>query len=161
MELEPQSFDANHNLGEFYVHSAKLATAVPYLEKAQSLDPTSYANGYDLALALVETGELDRARRLLRDMTQRQDSAELRNLLAETVEKRGDYMAAVTEYERSAHMEPSEKNIFDWGSELLQHQTLEPAVLSSAVVWSGTRNPSACRSAWALRFTPSGSMTTP
>ena len=128
MELEPQSFDANHNLGEFYVHSAKLATAVPYLEKAQSLDPTSYANGYDLALALVETGELDRARRLLRDMTQRQDSAELRNLLAETEEKRGDYMAAVTEYERAAHMEPSEKNIFDWGGELLQHQTLEPAV---------------------------------
>jgi len=128
VELEPQSFDANHNLGEFYVHSANLATAVPYLEKAQSLDPTSYANGYDLALALIETSELDRARRLLRDMIQRQDTAELHNLLAETDEKAEDFMSAVTEYERSAHMEPSEKNIFDWGSELLQHQTLEPAV---------------------------------
>ena len=161
VELEPQSFDANHNLGEFYVHSAKLATAVPYLEKAQSLDPTSYANGYDLALALVETGELDRARRLLRDMTQRQDSAELRNLLAETVEKRGDYMAAVTEYECAAHMEPSEKNIFDWEVSCCSTRPWSRRWLSSAVVRSSTRNPSACRSAWALRFTPSGSTTTP
>jgi tetratricopeptide (TPR) repeat protein len=128
LELEPQSFDANHNLGEFYVHSGKLATSVPYLTKAQSLDPTSDTNGYDLAVALLETGELDRARRLLGEMIQRQDTAELRNLLAETEEKAGDFMAAVTEYERAAHMEPSEKNIFDWGSELLLHQTLEPAV---------------------------------
>jgi tetratricopeptide (TPR) repeat protein len=128
VELEPQSFDANHNLGEFYVHSGKLATSVPYLTKAQSLDPTSDTNGYDLALALVETGELDRARRLLREMIQRQDAADLRNLLAETEEKAGDFAAAVTEYQRAAHMEPSEKNIFDWGSELLLHQTLDPAV---------------------------------
>jgi tetratricopeptide (TPR) repeat protein len=128
VELEPQSFDANHNLGEFYVHSGKLGAAVPYLEKAQSLDLTSDANGYDLALALVETGELDRARRLLGEMIQRQDSAELRNLLAETEEKAGNFAAAVTEYQRAAHMEPSEKNIFDWGCELLLHQTLEPAV---------------------------------
>jgi tetratricopeptide (TPR) repeat protein len=127
-ELEPQSFDASHNLGEFYVRSGKLAAAVPYLKKAQSLDSSSYANGYDLALALVETREYDAARRLLRDLIQRQDTAELRNLLAETEEKAGDFMAAVTEYERAAHMEPSEKNIFDWGSELLLHQTLEPAV---------------------------------
>jgi tetratricopeptide (TPR) repeat protein len=143
VELEPGSFDANHNLGEFYVHSGKLGTAVPYLEKAQSLDPTSYANGYDLALALVETGELDRARQLVGEMIQHQDTAELRNLLAETDEKAGDYMAAVTEYERAAHMESSEKNIFDWGSELLLHQTLEPAV---AVFRSGTeRYPQSAR----------------
>jgi Flp pilus assembly protein TadD len=127
-ELEPQSFDASHNLGEFYVRSGKLAAAVPYLKKAQSLDSSSYANGYDLALALVETREYDAARHLLRDLIQRQDTAELRNLLAETEEKAGDFMAAVTEYERAAHMEPSEKNIFDWGSEMLLHQTLEPAV---------------------------------
>jgi tetratricopeptide (TPR) repeat protein len=133
-ELEPQSFDANHNLGEFYVHSAKLATAVHYLKKAQSLDPSSYANGYDLALALVETREYDAARRLLRDMIQRQDTAELRNLLAEAEEKAGDFAAAVTEYQRAAHIEPSEKNIFDWGSELLLHQTVEPA---AAVFRSG------------------------
>ena len=134
VELEPQSFDANHNLGEFYVRCGKLAAAVPYLKKAQSLDSSSYANGYDLALALVETREYDAARRLLRDMIQRQDTAELRNLLAETEEKAGDYMAAATEYERAAHVEPSEKNIFDWGSELLLHQTLEPA---AAVFRSG------------------------
>ena len=35
VELEPMSFEANHNLGEAYVHAGNLAKAVPYLEKAQ------------------------------------------------------------------------------------------------------------------------------
>ncbi len=127
-ELVPYSFEANHNLGELYVRSGKLAAAVPYLKQAQSLDPSSYANGYDLALALIETGDYDGARRQLRGMIERQDTAELRSLLAEAEEKAGNFLAAVNEYERAAHMEPSEKNIFDWGSELLVHQTLNPAI---------------------------------
>ena len=36
----------------------KLAKAAPYLEKAQQIDPSSYDNGYDLALAYVLTGRL-------------------------------------------------------------------------------------------------------
>ncbi len=128
VELAPQSADANRNLGEFYLHSGKLAAAVPYLKRAVGLNPSSYDNGYDLALALVETGDYEGAQRQLRDMIRRQDTGELRNLLAEADEKAGDFMAAVTEYERAAHMEPSEKNIFDWGTELLVHQTIEPAV---------------------------------
>jgi tetratricopeptide (TPR) repeat protein len=127
-ELEPQSFDANHNLGEFYVRSGNLGAAVPFLRKAQGLDPSSYANGYDLALALIETRDYDGARRQLRDMIQRQDATDLHNLLAEAEEKAGNFLAAADEYERAAHTEPSEKNIFDWGSELLLHETLEPAV---------------------------------
>ena len=128
VELEPQSFDANHNLGEFYVHSAKLATAVPYLEKAQSLES-------HLLRQRLRSGPGARRNRRARSSAAPASGhdpasgrAELRNLLAETEEKRADYMAAVTEYERAAHMEPSEKNIFDWGGELLQHQTLERAV---------------------------------
>src|SRR5919108_4355834 len=62
LHRNPESFDANHNLGEFYVRQGKLAAAIPYLEKAQQLDPKHYANSYDLALAYLQSGDLSRAR---------------------------------------------------------------------------------------------------
>jgi tetratricopeptide (TPR) repeat protein len=43
-------------------------------------------------------------------------------------EKEGNFIAAANEYEVAAHMDPSESNLFDWGSELLIHRTLDPAV---------------------------------
>jgi len=131
-ELEPDSFDANHNLGEFYVRAGNLRAAIPYLERAQSAalsNPTaSYENGYDLALAWAETANYSEARAEIRAQLKKRDTAELRNLLGEVEEKAGNYLAAEGEYERAAHMEPSEKNIFDWGGELLLHQAFEPAL---------------------------------
>ena len=129
----------------------KLAAAVPYLKKAQSLDSSSYAGGHDLALALVETLCRNTARRLLRDMIQRQDTAELRTLLAETAREAGDYMAAATEYQRAAHVEPSEKNIFDWAKCRCTRPWSRRRPSSAA---ARARNPSGCKSAWASRFTP-------
>src|SRR5262249_52577668 len=128
VELEPQDFDANHNLGEFYVRSGKLAHAVPYLEKAQHINPSSYDNGYDLSLAYVLVGRLADARLLLHDLLKQKNAAELHNLLGEVEEKDGQFVAAANEYETAAHMDPSESNLFDWGSELLLHRTLEPAM---------------------------------
>ena len=135
-ELEPDSFDANHNLGEFYVRAGRLPAAIPYLKRAQSAalsnppanPAASYENGYDLALAWAETANYSEARAEIRAQLQKRDTAELRNLLGEVEEKAGNYLAAEGEYERAAHMEPSEKNIFDWGGELLLHQALDPAV---------------------------------
>ena len=54
LELEPQDYDANHNLGEFYIQTEKLAAAIPLLERAQSISPT-YDNGYDLTQAELLT----------------------------------------------------------------------------------------------------------
>jgi len=128
VELEPESYDANHNLGEFYIHTEEIAAAIPYLEKAQSENPTSYDNGYDLALAYERTGRLAEARRQVEELLRQKDISELHNLLAGVEEKAGNYVAAVNEFEKAAHMDPSESNLFDWGSELLVHQTLNPAV---------------------------------
>jgi tetratricopeptide (TPR) repeat protein len=128
VELEPGSFDANHNLGEFYVRTGRITAAVPYLEKAQSENPASYDNGYDLALAYERTGRLSDARGQLRQLLKQKDTAELHNLIAEVEEKAGNYVAAVNEYEAAAHRDPSESNLFDWGSELLVHQTSDPAI---------------------------------
>jgi tetratricopeptide (TPR) repeat protein len=128
VELEPQNFDTNHNLGELYVRSNKITAAVPYLEKAQHVEPASYDNGYDLTLAYVETGRLAEARASIHDLLKVKNTAELHNLLGEIEEKDGQFVTAATEYEAAAHQDPSESNLFDWGSELLLHRTLDPAV---------------------------------
>ncbi len=128
VELEPKNFDANHNLGESYVQSRKVAEAVPFLERAQRIDPSSYDNGYDLSLAYLLTGRLAEARQLVSDLLKRKDTAELHNLLGEIEEKDGKFVAAANEFEIAAHADPSESNLFDWGSELLLHRTLAPAI---------------------------------
>jgi len=128
VELEPESFDANHNLGAFYLRTGRIAAAIPYLEKAQSRNPAAYDNGYDLAQAYQETGRLPEARGQIQELLKQKDTAELHNLLAEVEEKAGNYVTAVNEYEKAAHMDPSESNLFDWGGELLLHQTTNPAI---------------------------------
>ena len=126
--LEPRNFDANHNLGEVYVRKGTLSEAVPYLKQAQAVDGSSYENGYDLALAYLATGKPAPAKEVVQSLLTKKNTAELHNLLAQIEEKQGDYVSAVTEYETAAHEDPSESNLFDWGSELLVHQTLEPAI---------------------------------
>ena len=128
LELEPNSYDTNHNLGEFYVAAGKIPEAVPLLAKAQHINPTAYDNGYDLALAYVETKHFEDARQVVAMLVQQKDTAELHNLLGQINEKDGRFVPAEHEYEIAARMDPSENNLFDWGSELLLHRTLDPAV---------------------------------
>ncbi len=128
LELEPRNFDANHNLGEFYIQSGKIADACPFLEQAQRIHPSSYDNGYDLALAYFLTGKLGQARQLVQTLMHAKNTGELHDLLGEVEEKGGKFVAAANEFEIAAHMDPSEGNLFDWGSELLLHRTYEPAI---------------------------------
>jgi len=127
-ELEPQNFDTNHNLAEFYVQSKKIADAVPYLERAQRIEPSSYDNGYDLSLAYLLSGRLAEAHQQIQLLLRLKNTAELHNLLGEVEEKDGNFVQAANEYELAAHTDPSESNLFDWGSELLLHRTLGPAI---------------------------------
>ena len=127
LELDPRDYDANHNLGELYIQSGRIADAVPLLAKAQEIRP-SYDNGYDLAFAYFQTGKLGQARQVVQNLEQIKNTGELHNLLAQIDEKSGDFVPAVNEYEVAAHMDPSEGNLFDWGSELLLHRTYEPAI---------------------------------
>lgn len=128
LALEPDNFTANHNLGEYYVQSGRLADAIPFLEKAQRINAASYDNGYDLATADMLTGHLSDARLVVQSMIQTKDAGELHNLLGQIEEKDGKYVAAVNEFEKAAHMDPSDDNLFDWGSELLLHRTYDPAI---------------------------------
>jgi tetratricopeptide (TPR) repeat protein len=128
LELEPKDYDANHNLGEFYIQSGKIAQACPLLEEAQRINPSSYNNGYDLALAYFLTARLADARKLVQSILPIKNTGELHNLLGQIEEKDGQFIAAVNEFETAAHLDPSDDNLFDWGSELLLHRTYEPAI---------------------------------
>ncbi|OLB36600.1 MAG: hypothetical protein AUH11_10725 [Acidobacteria bacterium 13_2_20CM_57_17] len=128
VDLDPRNFDTNHNLGEVYVRSGRIAKAAPFLEKAQQINPSSYDNGYDLSLAYLQIGRLADARQLIQNLLKQKNTAELHNLLGEVEEKDGKFVGAENEYETAAHMDPTESNLFDWGSELLLHRTLGPAV---------------------------------
>jgi len=75
VELNPRSFEANYSLGEFYIHAGKLADGIPYLEQAQRLDASHYDNGYDLALAYLESEDFAKARQQAHDMLERQNTA--------------------------------------------------------------------------------------
>jgi tetratricopeptide (TPR) repeat protein len=127
-ELEPNDYSANHNLAEFYIHSGKIAEAHPLLAKAQQIKPDAYDNGYDLAMADFLLGQYGAARQAVQNLLGQQNTGELHNLLGQIDEKDGKYVAAANEFESAAHIDPSEENIFAWGSELLLHRTYEPAV---------------------------------
>jgi Flp pilus assembly protein TadD len=127
LELEPGDYEANHDLGIYYVQAGKIADARPLLEEAQRIKP-SYDNGYDLAQADFLTGRLVEARQVVQTLIQEKNAGELHDLLAQIEEKDGKFLAAANEYEIAAHMDPSEENLFDWGSELLLHRTYEPAI---------------------------------
>lgn len=64
----------------------------------------------------------------LRDAVARNpQDAGLHRQLADVEEKLSHPLEAVREYQRAAELDPSEPNLFDWGSELLTHRALEPA----------------------------------
>jgi tetratricopeptide (TPR) repeat protein len=128
IELQPRDYEANHDLGELYVQSGKIAAAVPYLEQAERVNSGSYDNGYDLSLAYLVTGKLAQARQSVAALLHQKDTAELHNLSGQIEEKDGNFVAAANQFELAAHADPSESNLFDWGSELLLHRTLDPAV---------------------------------
>jgi tetratricopeptide (TPR) repeat protein len=136
LALERQSYDANHNLGEFYIQSGNVAEARPLLEQAQKTDPSSYDNGYDLAMADFQLKRYDDARSVIEELAKKKNTGELHNLLGHIDENDGKFVAAANDFEVAAHLDPSEENLFDWGSEMLLHRTYEPAI---AIYEQGTQ----------------------
>jgi len=83
---------------------------------------------YDSASECIAKGDFVEAREQVRKALAAGDDAEGHRLLGDLDERLGDPLDAVREYERAARMYPSEQNYFDWGSELLLHKAVQPAV---------------------------------
>jgi len=119
LQTNPQDFDANHQLGEYYLSVANPAAGVPYLEKAQELKPEDASNELDLARAYLGTKNAAKAQELLRGLMRRNDTAEYHNLLGQADEALNDPASAVKEFKLAAQLDPNEKNAFDLANELL------------------------------------------
>lgn len=124
----PNSFQANHALGHYLLSRQRYKQAIPVLVKAQSIRPDDPANGYDLARAYEENGELQPALQLVNRILADHPDADLHRLAGALQEKSGNPLAAVKEYEQAVQLDPSEQNYFAWGSELLYHRAIWQAL---------------------------------
>jgi len=120
----PGSFEANHQLGEFYFRSGRYRESIPLLQTSYQISPENYGNEYELALAYKEVGEFSQSSEHFRKMLAHQNNADLHRSLGDIDEKLGDPLAAVHEYEQAVRLDPSEQNYFNWGSELLLHRAV-------------------------------------
>ena len=128
----PQDFVANHKLGKLLSDEGKSHEAIGYLAKATRLNPANYNNAYELARAYFNDNEYSSARSTIQPLLSRadlspQDQAKVHHLSAMIAEKSGDPLQAVREYQLAAELRPDETDLFDWGSELLEHGALEAA----------------------------------
>jgi len=69
-----------------------------------------------------------KSRQVIIGLLKVKDRAELHNLLGDVEEADGHFLEAAREYETAARMDPSEKQLFDLGSDLLRHQEFQPAL---------------------------------
>jgi tetratricopeptide (TPR) repeat protein len=120
----PKDFEANHQLGEFYLRQGRYAESATYLKSAYEIKPDDFENEYDLARTCESVGDLSEARDHVQHLRTEKDNADLHRLAGSIDEKSGDPLTAVHEYEQAVRIDPSEQNYFEWGSELLYHRAV-------------------------------------
>ncbi len=98
------------------------------LRDAVARDPEDVKANRQLGKLLFEKGRpTDAVPYLERASHLRPGDADLHHLLADADEKAGNPLRAVREYQDAAELDPSEPNLFDWGTELLAHRALDAA----------------------------------
>lgn len=121
---DPQGFEANYRLGQFYVRARRYNDAIPPLQAAYQADPANYDNEYDLAQSFKMAGDARQAREHVQRLLARRPGADLQRMEGELDEKLGDPLSAVREFQQAASADPSEDNYFAWGAELLIHRAI-------------------------------------
>ena len=121
-EQDPANAQLASSLGAYYLHHERWRDSLPWLRKAYTLSAGNESIGYDLAFACLQAGELEGAKQQIDLMLGKADSARLHNLLGTVEERRTNYLEAAKEFHRAAEIDPSEQNIFDLATFLLQHK---------------------------------------
>jgi tetratricopeptide (TPR) repeat protein len=133
LEKNPSSFEANHELGEFYLHAKRYSDAVPLLDAAYRANPNHHGNAMDLLSAMTASSKAEQARDRAKQLLAREnesgqkEQADIHRVLGDIEESLNDPLGAVREYEQAAALQASEENYFAWGSELLLHRAAGPA----------------------------------
>jgi tetratricopeptide (TPR) repeat protein len=143
VQHHPDSFEAHYQLASFYLQQGKLAAALPHLTRAREIDPANEECGHDLALTLLELGRLNDARAQIEGMLTAKDTAELHNLLGNVYERAANHLAAADEYQRAAHMAPTEEHLFDWANNLIELHAFDEA--AQVFIAAVARHPQSAR----------------
>ena len=147
----PSDFFANHQAGKSLLADGRGTQALPDLERARNLRPDDYENEFALAGAYMASGNLSNARSIVAHLLNTQDRSELHNLLGAIEERSGDPVKAEQEYRLAAKQDPTERNLFDWGAELLLHHV--PAAATDVFNEGVRRFPASARMLTALGVT--------
>ena len=116
------SFDENYRLGEDWLHKGKASTGLQFLEKAHQICPSDYAAGRDLLIAYGKAGLPEKACALGAEILREHDVAEIHSLLGELYRDKNDFRSAAKQYQAAAQLDPSEENVFEFGSSLLKFE---------------------------------------
>jgi tetratricopeptide (TPR) repeat protein len=116
---QPDQADANRRLGQFYVAHEQPAKAIPLLKRALQIDSGDYAASRQLAVALLQSGDFESARKTLTSPAEQHSDPELHQLLARADEGSGMFLQAAQEYRSANDEEPSEESLFGMGYELI------------------------------------------
>lgn len=144
----PGDFRANNKLGELYSRRGNYPAAATYLGAAFRLNPSDYSNAFDLAQAELQAGDAFSARGIVQKLLAREDRPELHNLLGDCEEANGNFREAANQYQIAAHADPSEPNLFSFGSELLKHGAYREA--GQVLSYAAERYPQSARICVAL-----------
>jgi tetratricopeptide (TPR) repeat protein len=123
VNLGNEEFQNNRASAKQHLDAGQPARAVPFLEKARSLNPSDFANGYDLSKAYMQTGQLEKARAEATNLLRIRDTADVHTLLGDIETVAQSPKAAAAQYQIAAQMDPSEDRIFDFGQSLLTFES--------------------------------------
>jgi tetratricopeptide (TPR) repeat protein len=114
-----QEFQKDREAAKRYLSEEKAALAIPFLEKARAIDGSDFDNGFDLAQAYTQTGQLESARAEARHLLAIKNTADVHTLIGSIETAAHSPNAAAAEYQIAAQMDPSEGRIFDFGRSLI------------------------------------------
>ena len=144
VQVHPESFESNHQLGVFYFGHGEVAQSVGFLRSASLIQPLDLNNARWLSLAYVRTGQSAKAVDLIRLLVkQRPRDPAPSLLLAEIYDVTGDRPKSVAQYSLASALDGGEGNLFACGVGLV---SLGAAQEAMQLFSQGTiRNPGSAR----------------
>lgn len=144
----PGQAAANLRLGQFYVAHAEPAKAIPFLKRAVEIDADDDDASRQLAIAWLQSGDFEDARKTLSSLAERNAGAATHQLLARADEGSAMFLQAAQEYRLAEEKEHSEESLFGVGYELILAGSLVDAATAfetgvreyprSIPLWIGT-----------------------
>jgi tetratricopeptide (TPR) repeat protein len=128
LQLFPAAPATYAALAPMLIEFGLAADVVPLLERARQQNLDSYELAYYAALAQQRAGNKEAAQQAVDTALQTWSTAELQGLKGAIEEDAGNYVAAVTQFQRAAELAPTEANLYQLGFEFLRHWSWDAAI---------------------------------